>query len=333
MDFEWDEEYWRIVMEQGEAVTNGAFHGDEAGMRDDVRRAPTSAMDTSAEEPPADSAGDARRALDIWGVAAECLREGRVLELPVVGYNRGGLLVQWNDRQAFVPASHLIGMPRSANFSLRQAYLAGRVGETLRLCIIEADASRNRIVLSEREAFSEGGADLDAAPLALGQRRHGRVTAVQDFGIFVDVGEMEGLVHISELSWQRVRHPSDLFRVGDDVEVLVLSVDRPNRRAGLSIKQLLPDPWARIEDCYQVGQVVRGRVTGVMDFGVFVEIQEGVEGLIHVSELAEGALMHPRGVVQEGTQVVARIISIEPEKHRIALSMRDVSGAFPALPA
>jgi small subunit ribosomal protein S1 len=152
------------------------------------------------------------------------------------------------------------------------------------------------------------------------------VTNLCSFGAFVDLGGVEGLVHISELSWGRVDHPSDVLQVGQEADVYVLNVDRAKKRIGLSLKRLLPDPWSSVEDRYVEGQLVQGLITNVVSFGAFARIEEGLEGLIHVSELAEGDFMHPRNVVKEGDMVTVRIVNIDSANHRLGLSLRQVSG-------
>jgi small subunit ribosomal protein S1 len=148
------------------------------------------------------------------------------------------------------------------------------------------------------------------------------VTNLCSFGAFVDLGGLEGLVHVSELSWGRVNHPSDILDKNQPVDVYVLNVNRDRGRVGLSIKRLQPDPWQSVEDHYHTGQTVEGVITHVVDFGAFARIEDGLEGLIHVSELAEGNFVHPRNVVQEGETVVARILNIDSERRRIGLSIR-----------
>jgi small subunit ribosomal protein S1 len=150
------------------------------------------------------------------------------------------------------------------------------------------------------------------------------VTNLCSFGAFVDLGGLEGLVHVSELSWGRVEHPSKVLQPGQSVEVYVLNVDRERRRVGLSVKRLQPDPWQSVEEHYQVGQVVEGYITHVVDFGAFARVEKGLEGLIHVSELTEGNCSHPRDVVQEGDVVAARILNIDSGRRRMGLSIRQV---------
>jgi small subunit ribosomal protein S1 len=162
------------------------------------------------------------------------------------------------------------------------------------------------------------------AELCEGDIKRGRVTNLCSFGAFVDLGGIEGLIHVSEMSWGRVGHPSDVLRIGDEVEVYVINVNREEKKIGLSLKRLQPDPWATVEERYQVGQLVQGTITNVVSFGAFARIEEGVEGLIHISELAEGNFLHPRNVVKEGDVVTARILNIDSANHRLGLSLRRI---------
>jgi small subunit ribosomal protein S1 len=197
------------------------------------------------------------------------------------------------------------------------------VGNNLSLKIIEMEKGRNRLILSERAAVSKE--ELVAqllAELCEGDIRRGRVTNLCSFGAFVDLGGAEGLIHISEMSWGRVAHPSDVLRSGDDVEVYVINVNREEKKIGLSLKRLQPDPWTTVEERYQVGQLVEGTITNVVSFGAFARVEEGLEGLIHISELAEGNFLHPRNVVKEGDVVTARVLNIDSANHRLGLSLR-----------
>jgi small subunit ribosomal protein S1 len=262
---------------------------------------------------------------DAWRDARESMERGEVLELPVVGCNRGGALVAWNGLQGFVPASHLVDLSPSADEGERQGELRRLVGTRLCLKIIEVDSQLRRFVLSERASRLDESRRQDLLDqLCPGDICRGHVTNLCSFGAFVDLGGLEGLVHVSELSWGRVDHPSDVLGPGDPVEVYVLNVDRERRRVGLSVKRLQPDPWQSVEERYHVGQVIEGVVTHVVDFGAFARVEDGLEGLIHVSELAEGNFLHPRNVVQEGDVVAARVLSIDSERRRMGLSMRQV---------
>jgi small subunit ribosomal protein S1 len=222
-----------------------------------------------------------------------------------------------------VPASQLVNFPATDEGLVRRDELAARVGQTLRLRVIELDPHQNRLILSERAAQVEPGTRANLLDqLKPGETLVGFITNLCDFGAFVDLGGLEGLIHISELSWGRVGHPSDLLTRGDEVKVYVMGVDRPNGRVALSLKRLQPDPWETVEERYQIGQLVEGTITNVVDFGAFACIEEGLEGLVHVSELAEGHFLHPRNVVQEGEVVQARILNIDGEARRLGLSLR-----------
>ncbi len=275
-----------------------------------------------AAEPPADGGEEAD-----WRPALEALEKATVEEATVVGWNRGGLLVQWRNLQGFLPASQLQQMIRYTTDAERDAAFASRVGESLRLKAIEVDPSRKRLVFSERALqWGPGNGQCLWPDLASGQVRRGRVRNLCDFGAFIDLGGIDGLIHISELSWRHVRHPSEVLQIGQDVDVFVMAVEPERKRVALSLKKLTPDPWGDIGQRYHVGQIVRGVVTNVLSFGAFARIEDGVEGLIHVSELAEGNFLHPRNVIQEGDEVTVRVISFDSANRRLALSLRQVQG-------
>jgi small subunit ribosomal protein S1 len=232
--------------------------------------------------------------------------------------------VTWHGVRGFVPLSQLAntGPPSDEPVETR---LESRRGEMLTLKILEVNHRRNRLILSERAAEQERRAvqrDRLVEELQPGEVRKGRVRSLADFGAFVDLGGADGLIHISELAWGSVGHPSEVLSVGDEVEVLVLSVDRTEKRISLSRKRLQPEPWATVPERYVVGQVVQARVKKLATFGAFVEIEPGVEGLIHISELSDQRIQHPKNVVNEGDAVSAKIIRIEPERRRLGLSLR-----------
>jgi len=257
-----------------------------------------------------------------WTDIRDSFESGEVLESEVVGHNRGGLLVDCDGLQGFVPASQLVGFAPTSEED-RSNQLQEFVGQRLGLKIIELDGDRNRLILSQRAAESgRGSPSAILGQLCAGTVCEGWVTNLCSFGAFVDLGGIEGLIHISELSWGRVKSPHEVLSTGDEVKVYVLNVDRERYRVGLSLKRLQPDPWGSVEENYHVGQLVTGMVTNVVDFGAFVRIEEGVEGLVHVSELAEGSFLHPRNVVQEGESVTVRIINIDSNNHRLGLSLR-----------
>jgi small subunit ribosomal protein S1 len=258
-----------------------------------------------------------------WAEIRRIMDNDEVLTLPVIGYNRGGLLVEWRNLRGFVPASQLTDFPATPNNLVRRNALLERVGQTLKLRVIELSQEQNRLILSERAAQVQAGERADILKrLQPGDIVTGFVTNLTDFGAFVDLGGLEGLIHISELSWGRVGHPEDILERGQQVDVYVLDVDRVNARIALSIKRLRPDPWATVAERYQIGQIIEGTITNVVDFGAFACIEEGLEGLIHVSELAEGHFLHPRNVVSEGQRIQARILSIDNRARRLGLSLR-----------
>lgn len=260
-----------------------------------------------------------------WNWAHELYTCDETVDLPVIGYNRGGLLVEARDLRGFIPVSHLVEYEPTDDDVQRYEQLAEYVGKNIPLKVIELDRDRGRLVFSERAALAGPGKRTELlSELKPGQRVSGVVTNITRFGVFVDLGGVEGLIHVSELSWGRVRHPMDVVSCGQELEVQVLSVDRDKCRVALSLKELLPDPWETVSERYNVGEIVEGVVTNVVKFGAFVGIEEGLEGLIHISELGDGNLMHPRNVVDEGEHVRVRIINIDPGERRLGLSLRHV---------
>lgn len=258
-----------------------------------------------------------------WDTMQQIMENDEVIELTVIGYNRGGLLVEWRSLRGFVPASQLVDFPATINNTVRRNALLQRVGHTLELRVIELNQDQNRLIFSERAAAVEAGERANIlSSLKPGDIIIGSVTNLCDFGAFVDLGGLEGLIHISELSWGRVGHPADMLQRGQEVRVYVLNVDRDAGRVALSFKRLHPDPWATVNERYRIGEMVEGVVTNVVDFGAFACIEEGLEGLIHVSELAEGHFLHPRNVVTEGQHITARILSIDSQSRRLGLSLR-----------
>jgi len=317
-----EEEYWRAILEQGEFAP-------EAGPPPDEEEFPSTETVVKAEGEE-EIIVDREVLAEDWQKAQQCFLSKEILELPVIGYNRGGLLVKFNNLKGFVPLSQLSFIPYGLTPEERKAFLAQCVGETLQLRVIELDRERNRLVLSEREALLTSQGEELLNELQPGQVRKGKVTNVCAFGAFVDLGGIEGLIHVSELSWSRVEHPSQVLKPGQEVEVFVIDVNKEERKIALSLKRLQPDPWKGIEERYQVGQVLKGMVTNVVDFGAFVRVEDGIEGLVHVSELAEGNFMHPRNVVKEGDEVWVQVIEVDGSKRRLGLSMRRVPNSLTA---
>lgn len=264
-----------------------------------------------------------------WNEARELLEKGEIWWGKVSGYNRGGLLLDFGQLQGFIPASHLTDLYRQ-NYSTnkRQTKLQEYIGHKLPLQVIEADQEKQRLVLSERlarEQLHEERRDDLLDELSEGQVRQGTVSHLTDFGAFVDLGGVDGLIHISELAWRRIRHPSEVLQVGDKIEVQILSLDYKRKRINLSLKQLKPNPWSVVEMVYNIDQLVQGKVTNIVDFGVFVLLDTGIEGLVHISELADPPPEHPRELVSPGDKLVLRILQIDAANQRIALSLKDVS--------
>jgi small subunit ribosomal protein S1 len=259
-----------------------------------------------------------------WRRLEQSHRDGEVVTAPVVNYNKGGVLVSLDGVRGFVPASQVDGISRGPD-TQKQSDMARMVGQTLSLKIIEINRERNRLILSERQATQEVREvkkDELLSTLHEGNIYTGTVSSVCDFGAFVDIGGADGLVHLSELSWGRVRHPADILSVGEQVQVYLLSIDSERRRIALSMKRTQREPWATIGERYDLGQIVTGTITQLAPFGAFARVEEGVEGLIHISELSDERIQHPRDVVQEGAEVQVRIIRIDPSRKRMGLSMR-----------
>jgi small subunit ribosomal protein S1 len=259
-----------------------------------------------------------------WRRLQRSFENSEVIEAKVINYNKGGLLVNLDGVRGFVPASQVSGISRGPE-TQKQSDMAKMVGTALQLKVIEINRNRNRLILSERQAVQEvreGRKDELLSTLKEGDVRTGMVTSVADFGAFVDIGGADGLVHLSEISWSRVKHPSEVLKPGDKVQVYILSVDNERKRIALSIKRTQSEPWSTVSDRYQLGQTVEGTITQLASFGAFMRIEDGVEGLIHVSEMGDGRIQHPREIVQEGDLVQARIIRIDPARKRMGLSMR-----------
>ena len=259
-----------------------------------------------------------------WERAAEANALGKIVTSIVTGWNRGGLLVHWDELQGFVPASQLRDVTMFECEQPREDKLARWVGEELELKIIELDRERNRLVFSERATlWGPHDGEVILKHIKPGEMRRGHVSNLCEFGAFVDLGGVDGLIHLSELSWRRISHPRELLTIGQQVDVYVIDVDREDHRVALSIKRLRPNPWSTVNTNYHVGQDVAAVVTNIVDFGVFAQIEDGLEGLVHISEL-ETDVQHPSEVVSVGEQVTVRIVRIDSSNHRLGLSIRQV---------
>ena len=268
---------------------------------------------------------------DDWVQAEDLLKSKESYEGEITGFNKGGLIVQVGRLRGFVPASQ-VSQTRRMRYQgdTPEARWSEMNGEKLVGRVIEVDRERHRLILSERAATQESREAMKERLLTeinIGETRRGRVTSLANFGAFVNINGADGLVHLSELSWERVDHPSKMLKVGDEVDVKVISIDQERRRIGLSLRQLQTDPWDDHVSGYQVGQLVEGTITRLVKFGAFARIDDYVEGLIHISELSEDRIEHPKEVVNEGDKIALRIIRIEPDKRRIGLSLRKVDSA------
>ncbi len=263
-----------------------------------------------------------------WHQAEELLTSKETIHSSVIGFNKGGLIVPLGGLRGFVPASQ-ISLSRRATASGETAdqRWGKMIGLPIDVVVIEVDRERRRLILSERAASTETRESLKERvidELKEGEIRVGRVTSLADFGVFVNISGADGLVHLSEISWDRIQHPSEVLKVGQEVKVKVISIDRDKKRIGLSIRQLLDDPWGSKASRYQVGQLVEGKITRLTKFGAFARLDEDLEGLIHISEISEKRIEHPKEVLHEGDTVTLRVIKIDPENHRIGLSLRRV---------
>lgn len=256
-----------------------------------------------------------------WDRAEACLASSEVLELEVIGNNRGGLLVLYGKLQGFVPNSHISDLRLGMTAEQRDSFKREKIGTCMFLKVIEVDRRRRRLVLSSR-ATKKHKRMIRFKELMPDQVLDGQVVDLVDFGAFVDLGGVDGLVHFSELAWHRVEHPSEVMNIGDTVTVQVKAVDVERERISLSRKSLIPGPWDSVRENYVLGEFVEGTVTNVRNFGAFVLFQDGIDGLIHKNEMDLVGTDCPQDIVSPGESVVVRIINIDPERKRMSLSLQ-----------
>ena len=269
-----------------------------------------------------------------WGEVEKMLEDGSSYDGKIDGFNKGGIIVPVHGLRGFVPASQL-GISRRMTLTGEtpdQRY-AKMVGEAITVRVVEVDRKRRRLILSERAASSETRQSIKERvieSLKEGEIYTGKVTSLAEFGAFVNINGADGLVHLSEISWDRVQHPSEVLEVGQEVQVKVINIDREKKRIGLSIRSLQNDPWQRKVEKFKVGQLVEGIITRLTKFGAFARLEGDLEGLIHISEISENRIEHPKEAgLHEGDVVTLRIIRIDPDQRRIGLSLRKVdSGAY-----
>ncbi|MCB0078248.1 MAG: S1 RNA-binding domain-containing protein [Anaerolineales bacterium] len=305
------EDYWQAIVTQGKWA-------EDSPMRDCDGPPPAVQMDIpSLSEDEMD---------ERWLELDQLFNDGKVLHLSVTGYNKGGLLVDWKGMQGFVPISQMQEAPIQSDDCDRMNYLASYVDRQLNLKIIELDRAQARIIFSQRAAtWKSICPDKLLQELEPGDICEGTVSNLCDFGVFVDLGGVDGLIHVSELSWQRLNSPSEVLTVGQSVQVQVVNVDCQRRRVALSLKRLQNNPWATVADRYRPGMVVSATITNVVHFGAFAQVEEGVEGLIHISELLlDEESQSAAEVIQEGDRLWVRVLSVVPDQQRMALSLRGI---------
>ena len=269
-----------------------------------------------------------------WAEVEKMLEESGTYEGKVDGFNKGGIIVPVYGLRGFIPASQLsISRRMGVTGDTPDQRYAKMIGEPISVRVIEVDRKRRRLILSERAASSETRQSIKERvieSLKEGETYTGKVTSLADFGAFVNVNGADGLVHLSEISWDRVQHPSEVLEVGQEVKVKVINIDREKKRIGLSMRALQSDPWQSKVDKFKVGQLVEGVITRLTKFGAFARLEGDLEGLIHISEISENRIEHPKEAgLHEGDVVTLRVIRIDPDQRRIGLSLRKVdSGAF-----
>jgi len=262
-----------------------------------------------------------------WLDAETMKASGDAFDGSVIGYNKGGLIVPLGLLRGFVPASQVSVMRRVEENETVDIRWSKMVGEPIKVVVIEVDRARHRLILSERSALQETRETIKDRlldELHEGAIKTGRVTSLAEFGAFVNIDGADGLVHLSEISWERIEHPNEVLKVGQEVRVKVIAVDQERKRIGLSIRQLQPDPWTVKVSSLKEGQLVEGTITHLTKFGAFARLDEDLEGLIHISELSDQRINHPKEVVKEGDVVTLRVIKVDPERRRIGLSLRKV---------
>ncbi len=266
-----------------------------------------------------------------WDNVERMMANDEVVESKILGFNKGGLIAGVEGLRGFVPSSQISAMRRSQSTGdTPEQRWQKMIGQPITVRVIEVDRERRRLILSERAASTESRQSIKERvieELEEGKVYTGRVTSLANFGAFININGADGLVHLSELSWEHIDHPREVLEVGQEVKVKVINVDKEKKRIGLSVRALQEDPWrARVEK-YSVGQLVEGVITRLTKFGAFARLEGDIEGLIHISEIAEHRIEHPKEVLKEGEVKSLRVIRIDPDQHRIGLSLRKVDSA------
>jgi len=261
--------------------------------------------------------------LKAWKQAESSLNNGTIHCQEIVGYNRGGLLIQFENLRGFLPFSLVPEIQAIRNPKRVEKAKINMVGSQIEVKIIEVVPERNRLIFSAMAALEEKRKESLRA-LEIGRIINGSVVSIVDFGIFVNIGEIDGLVHISQLDWKKIKHPSEIYSVGDEIQVKVFSVDLERQRVSLSRKALLPSPWETVAENIHPGDYIEGRATRIVDFGAFIALEEGIEGLIHVSQIGYSSSQNPQDAIRPGDTVLLKVLEVNPDRKRIALSMRQV---------
>ena len=262
-----------------------------------------------------------------WERAAKLHEDDTTVELKIVNYNKGGFVVEFGRIQGFVPNSHIPTIQNVYNHDQRTSYKSKQVDNTIKLKIIELDPQRERFVLSAKSAQKDQRKEL-LSNLSIGDKFTGTVVNLKHYGAFIDIGDgLVGLLHISRMAWEHINKPDDLFSVGDEVEVLVDKIDVEKEKISLNRKALLPSPWQTFADKQTAGDLVEGEVTAVVDFGAFVRVDEGIEGLLHKNEMNIPNDADPSDALAEGDVILVRIVQVDVAQERLSLSTRRVTAS------
>jgi len=306
-----DESWWETVL------------AEEEGNKGASSNRFTFPIPVEMEEPPAlDPSENAMEDID-WQYAKGVFQDDQAIELRVSGFNRGGLLVSGAKLRGFVPVSHLVDVPSDLTIAEQDQFLEPYIEHLITVKIIECDSQRGRVVFSERAALAEPGKrNALLNQLRAGECVTGTVTNVTEFGVFIDLGGVEGLLHVSEISWGRVRHPAEMIKVGDRLQVYVISVDPLRSRIALSLKRMCQNPWEMAEERYYPGLVTEATITSIVPFGAFARLEDGLDGLIHISAMGTAAESgNPLSALHEGQNVLVRVLHVDGAKQRLGLSL------------
>ncbi|MCX6079120.1 MAG: S1 RNA-binding domain-containing protein [Chloroflexi bacterium] len=305
-----DDGWWESVLADEERFSSSSGHRV---------RPLTNVTSTGKSTQQADPVGELPQA--DWVYAEGVYKQDQIISLRVSGHNRGGLLVENDKLHGFVPYSHLVEMTGQTDLE-RENFLAEYVGKDLRLKIIECVPEEGRVVFSERAARADAGRRTELfSNLKQGEIVSGEVTNITEFGGFIDLGGVEGLIHISELSWGRVLHPSHILKLGQTVRVQIIEILPERSRIALSLKRLQPNPWETVSARYTTDDIVPATITSVVSYGVFARLDEGLEGLVHVSEMdLDGAAV--RDIYAENERIKVRILHLDPHHQRLGLSLK-----------